>query len=195
MRSLIMRLSIQVLLATMLSAVWNPAVAQPDSRRPKSSQGAQWSEYVYSDDGFAAKFPYSPNAHKDTQVPDGAVYTLSLAGFTLTLHVANYPEGCSERFTRYVGIVRKTSKQLQDGTIEAAQGGFRVDPTTIREIIVAGYPAVEHEQEVISSKLKNYERWQCVGTRLYIFSAHWPQEQPKPPDVTRIVSSFRLVSK
>ena len=167
-----------------------PAVAQSGSTPAQPGTGAAWTEYSYPKDGFAASFPIAPNPHKDTQLPDGTAYTVSLSSWNLTLHVANYPEGCSERFNQYLGIVRKTAKEPQDSA-----GPFRADPTSIKETTVEGYPAVEHIQEVVAAKVKSYERWHCVGTRLYIFTAAWPREQPKPPDVTRIVGSFRLLPK
>jgi hypothetical protein len=184
---------LQALIATILPALCALSVAQ--SGKPISSLGAQWKEYVYSNDGFAATFPYPPTPHKDTQVPDGTAYTVALSRTSLTLHVANYAEGCKERFTRYVDVVRQTSKQLQDGTLDSAQSDFRPDVSSIKEILVGGYLAIEHEQEIKSLKQKSYERWQCVGTRLYIFTTSWPREQPRPPDLARVVTSFRLLPK
>jgi hypothetical protein len=172
-----------------------PALAQTSPPGSTSSQQPGWKEYVYPNDGFAVAFPSAPNAHKDSQVPDGNAYTLSLKDVGVSLHVANYPDGCAERFAQYVGTVRKAMKQLHDGTLDVSRSGFRPDPASVKETMVSGFPATEYEQEVLQSGQKDYERWSCVGTRLYIFTALWPRERPKPRDVTRIVDSFRLLPK
>src|SRR5450759_1928935 len=103
MDSFVVRISKQALLAAILSAVSGFAVAQSDGGKLKPARETDWREYAYPTDGFAAKFPYAPTPHKDTQVPDGTAYTVSLPGSTFTLHVANFAEGCSARFTQYVG--------------------------------------------------------------------------------------------
>jgi hypothetical protein len=160
-----------------------------------SSQQTGWKEYVYANDGFAATFPVAPNAHKDSQVRDGTAYTLSFKDAQITLHVVNYPNGCGEAFAQYVGMVRKTMQQLREGTLDQSQSGFRGDPASVKEFALGGFPAIEHEQEVLQSGEKDYERWNCVQKRLYIFTAAWPRQRPKPMDVIRIVDSFRLLPR
>ena len=164
------------------------AWSQPPSPNSPKAQ-AQWSEYVFQKDGFAARFPNAPSPHKDSSVPDGTAYTMTLPGSRLTLHVANYPEGCRERFADYVAVVKNTKKSQDD------EGKFLADPKSIREMVVGGYPAIEHEQIIKASQLRSYERWQCVGQRFYIFTAVWSQDEPRPPEVARIVESFRLLPK
>ena len=182
-----------LLLAAAMSLTGCPAVDQSASSPTKPGTEIRWSEYAYPKDGFAASFPYAPSPHKDDQVPDGTAYSVSLSGWGLTLHVANYPEGCSERFAQYLSIVRNATKEPQDR--DRVKSGFRGDPASVKEIMVDGYPAVEHVQEVIALREESYERWHCVGSRFYIFSATWPREQAKPSEVTRIVNSFRLLPK
>jgi len=53
---------------------------------------------------------------------------------------------------------------------------------------------VENEHET-KSKSRYYDRFQCVDKRLYVFTATWPAGLIKPQEVSRIVNSFRLLTK
>lgn len=69
---------------------------------------------------------------------------------------------------------------------EVSNAGIQADLSTLREVTAGGYPAVENEHD---------DRIQCVGKKLYIFTATWPTGSTKPPELSRIINSFRLLPK
>jgi hypothetical protein len=85
-------------------------------------------------------------------------------------------------------------RSAKDGTLDAAGAGIHDDQFTLREVTAGGYPAVETERE-LKSQSRYYDRIQCVGKKLYTFTATWPQGSNKPPELSRIVDSFRLLTK
>ena len=171
------------------------ALAQTGPPNPTSTHEPRWKEYLYPDEGFAILAPDAPNHHKSSQVSDGTVYVFSLKDHSAALTVANFSNGCSAAFTQYLSSVRTTMKQLKEGTLDTSKSGFRPDPSSVKELTVGGYPASEYQQEILKTGQMDYERWLCVGKRLYIFAAAWPRGLPRPVDVNRIADSFRLLPK
>lgn len=174
------------------------AVAQTTLPKPEANQEQPWKEYVYANDGFAITLPAAPHPHKDSQMADGTAYTIYLPrDLSVTLHVGNFSAGCADVFREYLSTVKRTYSQAKDGAWTNSKPSFRVDLSSVREIKIAGYPAVEYEQEIAAAKgtFKDYERVQCVDKKLYILTATWPIGPPKSADLTRVINSFRLLAR
>ncbi len=192
---LIVRLAWRSALIAAMVVAGGPARGQTAPPNPTSTHETRWKEYVYPDDGFAILAPDAPGRHKSSQVSDGNAYVFSLTDHSAALTVANFPNGCSAAFTQYLTSVRTTMKQLKEGTLDASKTGFRPDPSSVKEITVGGYPASEYQQEVLKTGQMDYERWLCVGKRLYVLVAAWPRGAARPADVDRIANSLRLLPK
>jgi hypothetical protein len=184
----------RVLIAAMVLA-GGSARAQTVPPNPTSTNEPRWKEFLYPEDGFAILAPDAPNRHKSAQVSEGTAYVFSLTDHSAALTVANFSNGCSAAFTQYLTSVRTSMKQLKEGTLDASKTGFRPDPSSVKELTVGGYPASEYQQEVLKTGQMDYERWLCVGKRLYILVASWPRGLPRPADVNRMADSFRLLPK
>ena len=73
--------------------------------------------------------------------------------------------------------------------------GVHLDPSESDSVIeVGGYPAVESERDT-ETKPRSYDRTQCVGTKLFVFSTRWPSGSTKPPEISRVINSFRILKK
>lgn len=116
-------------------------------------------------------------------------YHQSMPHGGLTLRVANCPEGCAELLSYSLALARHSVDVVQ---------------SSIKEFTVLGYPAVEYEAIVDDCrplagpncpKTVKYERLHSVNKRLYLFSAHWPQNESQPADLRRTLDSFRLLEK
>lgn len=100
---------------------------------PASGQQAwQWKEYVYERDGFAINLPQTPSPYTDPNLPSATVYTVHLSSDSiLSIRALPDPRSC-----------RDTLGQLKNGALGGKQPG--VDLASVKEISVAGYPAVEY---------------------------------------------------
>lgn len=168
---------------------------------PTKDHQLQWKEYAYPNDGFAITLPRRADPHEDSTLPKSTfkaftvsstqAYTLGLSpDRPIALHVVTFPDGSLDFFSQYRSLVRSAN----DGTLDAAGAGIHDDPFTLREVTAGGYPAVETERE-LKSQSRYYDRIQCVGKKLYTFTATWPKGSTKPPELSRIVDSFRLLTK
>jgi hypothetical protein len=184
-------------IATLMGSLLVAAQGLP----PKDAQQQQWKEYAYPNDGFAITLPHRADPHEDSTLSKATftaftvsgtqAYTVGLsADRPVTLHVATFPKGCSDFFGQYQSLIRGA----KDGTIDTSKAGIQVDAATLREVTVGGYPAVENEHET-KSQSRYYDRTQCVDKKLYIFTVTWPAGSTKPSELSRIINSFRLLTK
>jgi len=174
--------------------------AQTASPKVKTDQGRQWKEYAYPSDGFAIMLPDAPRPHEDSQVAGGTVYSIRLAWDTVaSLHVASFPGGCADVFDRHVSAMNLQARtgKWTDARTDSNRLSYRLDAASLREFNFVGHPAAEYEEEVMGpgTHFGGYQRFQCVDKRFYIFQARWFFGPPRPTDVTRAISSFRLVEK
>ena len=56
-----------------------------------------------------------------------------------------------------------------------------------------GFDAVELVQQVPNGNM-DYERWICSPGRLYVVTSEWNASEQQPPEIERIVASFRLLT-
>lgn len=175
------------------------AAQRVPSNRP---QQRQWIEYTFPNDGFAITLPERVDPHEDKTLSTATftaftvttpyAYTVHLdQGLVLTLHVVTFPGGCSDFISQFQSLIRGS----KDGTVDTAKMGIHLDPSERDSVIeVGGYPAVEGERET-ETKSRSYDRTQCVGTKLFVFSTRWPSGSTKPPQVSRVINSFRILKK
>lgn len=142
-------------------------------------QIASWKEYVFANDGFAITFPESPNPHPDAALHEMTVYsTFVTPGARLSLRVSHENRNCAE-----------TLAQLKDGALKGKSG---IDPSSVTDVSLDGHPGVEYQYK-LDTDLSSSDRFYCVNGRFYTFSSNWPGRGPRPADVLRIISSFRLL--
>jgi hypothetical protein len=142
-----------------------------------------WKEYVYANDGFAVTLPYAPTPHPDPNNTNITVYTVHpSADISVSLRVVNETRDCAS-----------TLSTLKDGALHGRQPRQPIDPLSVKEFSVNGYPGVEYQFQSGPGHT-TYDRYYCVTGKFYIFSADWAGNGAKPSAVTHIVNSFRLLS-
>lgn len=153
----------------------------------QNNSATKWKEYVYSDNGFAMTLPSDPHPHKSSQMPNGTAYTVQLqAGVALSLHSMQAAD-CNYALDKQAELYA----EHKNGAASAESNGFKV--FSFRRVKGDGYNAVELVQQVPNGKM-DYERWICSPVRLYIFTSEWNASEQQPPEIERIVTSFRLLT-
>jgi hypothetical protein len=148
-------------------------------QKPQWHPWPQWREYVYAEDGFAITLPEDPHPHPDASLPNVTVYTVVVPPQgNLSLRVLHQERDCAA-----------TLAQLRDGGLKGKAG---IDPSSVKEVSVAGHPGLEYQYS-LGSIWTNWDRFYCVNGRYYTFSTGWPRTQPRPSAAMRIVVSFRLL--
>ena len=148
-----------------------PALAQ--------RQNASWKEYTFADDGFAITLPDATTPHPDATLPETTVYTVSVPpDAKLSLRVSHQDRDCAT-----------TLAQLKDGALKGKAG---IDPSSLIEISINGYPGVEYQYK-LGPGFYSSDRFYCVNGRFYMFSIAWPLNQSRPATAMRVLNSFRLL--
>ena len=160
----------------------------PQSERTNAP--ASWKEYTYPADNFAVSLPAAPNPHKDAQFPDVNMTVYTSGG--VTLRAEDAPHGCDSAISDQLKMLEEFKSGRSRPSV--AQPQFQLNLSSVRQGSVEGRPFLEFEQTVQAST-NDYERWYCVGRKLYVFSAAWPVGQARPESLERIVRSFRLLNK
>lgn len=140
------------------------------------TRAAQWKEYAYPSDGFAAKFPYAPEPHTDSTNPDFKVWTVHLA----------------QRAA--ISIRLKIDSQPCDVALGKLKSMARSNHVEIREFTVSGRPAWE-EKDWARGNAMVFERYVCGEGRYYLLTLSWPAGEPRPKSGVEIMDSFRLVKR
>ena len=154
----------------------------------QTSPAAKWKEYVYPDNGFAITLPSDPHPHKSSQMPNGTAYSVQLpTGTGLSLHTMQVAGDCNNALDKQAELYA----EHKNGAAPAESSGFKV--SSFRRVKGDGYDAVELIQQVPDGKM-DYERWVCAPHRLYVFVSEWSPSDRQPPDIMRIVDSFRLLT-
>jgi hypothetical protein len=173
---------------------------------PENQKGGpkpqQWEEYAYPNDGFAITLPERAQPHEDRTlsvatfkaftVTTPYAYTVHLSqDLVLTLHVVTFPKGCANFFNQYRDMIRSAKR----GTLDTDKMGIRLEPSEADgETEAGGYAALEAERDN-GSKDHSYDRTQCVEKKLYVFSTVWPIGSKMPPEIGRIIASFRVLKQ
>lgn len=143
--------------------------------RPQTRASVPLKEYSYASDGFAAKFPYSPEPHLDAVHPDFKVWTIQLgqrAGISIRLKVD--PQPCNVALGKLKSMAKAQNVPL-------------------RKLSVSGRPAWE-ETHRFSADSMGFERYVCGFGRYYILTLVWPANEARPELGTEIMNSFRLIN-
>jgi hypothetical protein len=149
------------------------------------SEKMSWKEYVYETDGFALTVPSEPTPHPDAIFPETTDYSVTPHGayWGITLRVMHQNRDCSA-----------TLGELKTG---ANNGKGGTDPSSVRDISIAGHPGVEYRSKIEWAKPPqvSLERYYCVNGRFYIFTLEWESARQLPPEGMRIMDSFHLLKK
>jgi hypothetical protein len=142
---------------------------------PLTAETASLKEYSYPSDGFAVKFPYSPEAHSDAIHPDFKVWTTHLS-----------PQAS-------ISIRRKVDSQPCDVALSKLKSIAAAQRVSLKELSVSGRPAWEHTNRAADGKSMVTERYICGFGRYYILTLGWPASEPRPELGIEIMNSFRLI--
>jgi hypothetical protein len=144
--------------------------------------GTEWKEYVFSADNFAVTAPYAPSPHPDIAFKDATAYTVNFPNTDdgVTLRVMHEPHDCGA----YLGA-------LKSGVQAGKQPG--ADPSSLKDISFDGHPGVQYEWRVNQSRIIQ-ERYYCINNHFYAFFIDHPKNRPLSAQVTRLISSLRLLA-
>jgi hypothetical protein len=178
-----------------LAAMTVPLLSTAQSVRSNGTQQEKWKEYTFPKDSFAITLPERVDAHEDSTLSPATfkaftvsttyIYTVRVAsGLVLGLHVVTFPGGCSDFISK-----------LQAAMADPSKLGIHIDPSESDKVTeIGGFPAVENERDT-EPKIRSYDRFQCVGNKLYVFSTSWPRGSKMPPEISRAIESFRILQK
>jgi hypothetical protein len=136
----------------------------------------EWKEYVYDSHNFAVTVPSVPARRPDPEIPGATNYDVALEEGALRIDVIPHHLDCADVLARF--------KQLA-----LSGGAIRM---SLREFSVAGHAALEYRINRPNRRTE-YDRIICTNDITYGIYAHWPTNQPQPPSVDRVLSSFRLL--
>lgn len=155
------------------------SLGSPTEKLTQQHRVVSWKEYTFADDGFAVTLPEAPSTDSRSSLPEMAVYTVSLLPDSkLRLQVSHRNRDCDA-----------TLAQLRKGAIQGKSGA---DRASLKEVSIDGHPGVEYQYKNGISRAFS-DRLYCVNGKFYWFSSYWPDTQPRPAGVDRIVKSFRLL--
>ena len=154
----------------------------------QNNPATTWKEYVYSDNGFAVTLPSDPHPHKSSEMPNGTAYSVQLTtGARLSVHTMQTAD-CNYALDKQAELYT----EHKTGAATAESNGFKV--FSFRRVKGNGYDAIELVQQVPNGEM-DYERWICSPGRLYVITSGWNASEQQPPEIERIVASFRLLTK
>jgi hypothetical protein len=134
-----------------------------------------WKEYVYPTDGFAITLPSPPSVWKDPDHPNTQYTVHPSSDVVVNLSAAGDVEDCPAQLGSWKQGMRA-----------------RWGPSSLKEVSLAGHAGFECEHKGQQGD-EIYGRFFCENGTLYTVAASWPVDNPKPPVVTRIVESFRIL--
>ena len=156
-----------------LIAVFNVLLAGQQATEHLSSPES-WKEYVDLENGFAIRLPAAPDIWKDPTHPS-THYTLHVTSDTIiNVLVMREVKDCPALLTYYADSARQL-------------GG----PSSVRDISVDGHQGFEIVPSAEGDS--GYTRSLCANEKFYTLAASWLRGDPKPPVVTRILDSFRIL--
>jgi len=140
-----------------------------------------WLEYVCPKDGFAITIPNPPQKQSLARFNFYKLFMTGDESIVAQLWVSSEPVNCTDRLAKQRNLANeKLPLKTVRGTVE----------TTFQ-----GQPAFETvDTHTNGPKYLLYDLDQCLGDKNYRFHARWLAGQTKPEEVSRIFSSFRLVS-
>jgi hypothetical protein len=138
-----------------------------------------WKEYIYPNDEFAITAPSDPNIHPDPEAPDVGIYTWHLTGdVVLSIHTGVRPN-CTE-------ILEKSKDQSRNDPSKAIPG-------SVKDLTLNDNPGGEYQFNV-DAKRRGIERVYCTKVKAYSLTALYPRAEARPPAVSRMLNSFRLLN-
>jgi len=148
---------------------------------PSQQENSSWQEYTYRGDGFAIKAPTAPKPQLSPALPGATAYPMQLKYDKAFVVVSVKPTpNCSTLLALY----RRTLVRGYDPD---------VDPSSLRDITLSDHSGIEYKREThVNTEM---ERLYCTDTRLYALSVVWLSSASMPKTATRIVESFRLLTK
>jgi len=147
-----------------------------------------WKEYVYPENGFAITLPRDPHPHESSQMQHGTAYSVTFTGGSgLSLHTTTAHEKCAPILEAQADHAKH---MMESGSAES--NGFKA--LSLREVVGTGYKGFEFVQQVPNGKF-DYERWVCSGDRLFVFASAWSSGEQQPTEISRIITSFRILVK
>jgi hypothetical protein len=135
-----------------------------------------WKEYVYDSHNFAVTVPSEPARRPDSKIAGATNYDVALEEGAFRIDVIPHHLNCADVLARYKQLA------LSSGVVK----------TSLRELAVAGHPALEYRINR-PNRQTEYDRIVCTKDVTYGIYARWPTDQPQPPSVDRVLSSFRLL--
>lgn len=142
---------------------------------------SSWQEYRYPADGFAIKAPAAPKPQPSPALPGATAYPMQLKDDKafVVVRVKPMPD-CGTFLARY----RETLVSGKEPD---------VDLSSLRDLALSDHSGLEYKRRVPVKTVM--ERWYCTDSHLYALSVVWPSSASMPATATRIVESFRLLTK
>jgi hypothetical protein len=140
-----------------------------------------WQEYTYAADGFAITAPAPPKPVPSPALPGATAYPVPLKDDNafVVVRVKAMPN-CDALLTRY-----------RDSLIQGKDSD--VDPSSLKDLTLNGYSGFESRRKKNTNTI--LDRWYCTDTHLYALSANWPSSPSLPAAATRVLDSFRILTK
>jgi hypothetical protein len=144
-------------------------------------ENSSWQEYTYAADGFAIKAPAAPKPQPSPALPGATAYPMQLKDDKAFVVVRVKPTpDCSTFLARY----RETLVSGKDSD---------VDLSSLRDVTLSDHSGLEYKRKVHVNTVM--ERWYCTDSHLYALSVVRSSSASMPATATRIVESFRLLTK
>ena len=140
---------------------------------------AEWSEFTFPDGNFKVVFPESPQR---------------LRGVRRNLHQFSATAGAESYGVSYADYSPSTDwKSAVDGKRDSIVSRLGASVVDERRTSVEGYPGkwIRFVGPNTSGELAIY----LVGHRLYLLHAFAPKSIQRPPNFSKFLNSFRLLSK
>jgi hypothetical protein len=129
-------------------------------------------KYSYASDRFTISSPQIPKLTNLKDYTEYGVYWNEGADVVINLSVKRGLIDCS----------------AWNGWAKSLKGNV------IRIIAVGGSPALESRGNR-NALQAGYQLDQCIDGRLYSFESGWPRDDPKPPIIDEVPSSFHVIQK
>jgi hypothetical protein len=105
-----------------------------------------------------------------------------------SLHTMEVADNCTDALKQQSELYASH----KNDSAGAESNGFKA--ISFRQLRGNGYDAIEFIQRVPNGKM-DYERWVCAPHHLYVFASDWNPSEQQPPEIKRIVESFRLLTR
>jgi len=147
-----------------------------DAQKPDPPQ---WKEYTFPADNFALSAPDSPLAYPDRQMAGVRIYHLDLdRGNIMTLR-AGLSTTCHDTLKNIKETIDKNPRKTDV-------------PGSLKDVSKNGLEGLEYESHYPGTWWA--QRVYCSKDRGYTISIGYPENQPRPETVNRILNSFRLLN-